>query len=153
MKRFELLIPPPIIAFMVMIIQYVAYKFLPVCSFYWAGSKIISITLILIGFSIATAGIITFKKNATTSNPKQPELSSKIISSGIYKISRNPMYFGIFIGLLGVGLYLENGISILSALLFLIYITQFQIKPEEKILSHKFGEKYHKYVKATRRWI
>lgn len=153
MKKFELLIPPPIISVIVMIIQYAMYKLFPICSFYWVGNNIVSTVLILIGLSLAVTGIITFKKHSTTTKPTQPELSSKIVSSGVYKISRNPMYLGILFGLLGIGFYFGNIISILTPLLFFIYITQFQIKPEERILKKKFVEDYRKYISSTRRWI
>lgn len=153
MKRLELLIPPPIVAVIIMIIQYGTYKLFPTCSFYWTGNRLVCTVLIIIGLSLGMVGIITFKKHFTTTNPSKPELSSLIGSSGIYKISRNPMYLGILFGLLGIGFYFENIISILASLLFLIYITQFQIKPEERILEKKFSENYQKYKHSTRRWI
>lgn len=153
MKKFELLIPPPIVAVIIMIIQYGLYKLFPLYSFSWTGSNIVAIALAIIGISLAVIGKITFKKHSTTSNPTQPESSSHLVSSGVYKISRNPMYLGLTLVLLGVGLYFGNIISILAPLLFLIYITQFQIKPEERTLEKGFGEDYRKYINTTRRWI
>ena len=75
------------------------------------------------------------------------------MTTGIYKYSRNPMYLAILMVLIGVSVYLGALSSILILLIFVIYINQFQIVPEERSLEQKFGDSYRQYAKGVRRWV
>jgi protein-S-isoprenylcysteine O-methyltransferase Ste14 len=89
----------------------------------------------------------------TTPNPIKPENASTIVTKGMYRFSRNPMYLGLFFWLMAWAIYL----SVLSPFLllpaFVWVLTVQQIIPEEKILEEKFGDSYTNYKKQVGRWI
>jgi len=82
-----------------------------------------------------------------------PRLATSIVSSGIYKLSRNPMYVGLFIMLAAWVIFLGNILSALLLPLFILCINRFQIIPEENALLEKFGDGYVDYLKSVRRWL
>lgn len=96
---------------------------------------------------------LQFYKYKTTVNPLKPETSSTLVTSGIYRMSRNPMYVGFYCLLLAFGIWLHNALSLMFSLSFIWYITQFQIKPEEQQLEKHFGESYTFYKTKVRRWL
>jgi protein-S-isoprenylcysteine O-methyltransferase Ste14 len=109
--------------------------------------------LLLCGIAIELMGLLHFRKAKTTINPLKPEESSQLVTFGIYQITRNPMYLGMTLLLFAWGIYLTNIFPIALLPLFNLYITQFQIKPEEKILTNIFGQDFILYCKKVRRWI
>ena len=97
--------------------------------------------------------IYTFRAHKTTINPITPEATSIIVNTGIYALSRNPMYLAMVILLIGVSFLCENLLSFIPIPLFILFITRFQIKPEEEALTISFGSEYTQYCKDVRRWI
>lgn len=113
----------------------------------------IFLLLILLALSIAFIAVYSFKKHQTTVNPTKPEATSKIVHTGIYSFSRNPMYLAMLIFLIAISLLCENSLAFLPILLFIWFITIYQIKPEERTLKTHFGEEYNHYLLSVRRWI
>ncbi len=107
----------------------------------------------VIGVLITSVGVGIFAKNKTTINPVQPEQASKLVTDGLYRITRNPMYLGLLLLVTGVVIWFENLAGIASILLFMVTMTMFQIKPEEKVMEEKFGSEYLAYKRQVRRWI
>lgn len=153
MKQLELLIPPPLIMLLVGLIMWVLSKMFPALTVIWLQSTVAAAATALLGIVISLAGIVTFKQAHTTIDPKQPAQTSTLISSGVYRYSRNPMYLGVLLVLLGWAIYLGNLLSILGALIFVAYITRFQIIPEERLLREKFGDEFQFYKNKVRRWL
>ena len=89
----------------------------------------------------------------TTLNPMKPELTTVLIKTGIYQYSRNPIYLGFVIILLGWGIYLSNALALLFVAGFVYYMNRFQIEPEEKSLSQIFGAQFEEYKHKVRRWL
>ena len=112
-----------------------------------------ALILALMGFAIALAGVISFRLARTTVNPLSPHTSSSLVIKGIYRYSRNPMYVGFLCWILAGGVYLDNPVALLLALVFIPYMNRFQIIPEEKALTNLFGEDYRTYCKQVRRWL
>lgn len=106
-----------------------------------------------IGIIVIVAGIIEFRRHKTTVNPMSPEDASNIVSSGIFRYTRNPMYLGMLLILIAGVLQTLTLLSLLLLPAFVWYLTQYQIKPEERILTTQFGESYCRYLKTTRRWL
>ena len=130
----------------------VAYA-LPGLSFARTGSSAIALALVALGVAVAFAGVIAFRKKRTTVNPLTPSASSAVVSSGVYRFSRNPMYLGFLLALAGWAVYLSNvGLLVLLAA-FVAYLTQYQIKPEERALLAKFGDEFARYMSRVRRWL
>jgi protein-S-isoprenylcysteine O-methyltransferase Ste14 len=102
------------------------------------------------GFVIMGKSRDLFKKHQTTLDF---EKSSALIAEGIFSKTRNPMYGGMFLLLLGIGICFMNVFSIVTAFLFLLIVGLFFIPKEEKLLFDSFGQQYLEYKKHVRRWI
>ena len=144
-------IPPPLIVLVLIV------------SIYFSSKKIdpiniplqleISIFILSAGILIFVNPVLQFIKSKTTVNPIQFEEVNKLVTSGIFKYSRNPMYLGMLMIVLSTSIFYLNIYSILTPILFILWINKFQIKREEEFLIEKFGDEYLSYKKKTRRWI
>ena len=99
------------------------------------------------------SGIYQFKQAKTTVNPVDIHKTSTIVDSGVYRTSRNPMYFGLLLLLIGYGYLQQNWLCLLIPLLFIAYMNRYQIGPEERHLEARFGDEYRNYKQKVRRWI
>ncbi len=107
----------------------------------------------LAGGVIALAGVQSFRKAKTTVNPMKFDSVSTLVDTGIYSYTRNPMYAGLLLLLIGWGYYLANAAALCIIPLFVLYMNSFQIRPEEMILEEKFGEAFLLYKRSVRRWM
>lgn len=107
----------------------------------------------LIGAAFVVIAIVQFAKLKTTVNPLEPHKSTSLSTNGVYRITRNPMYLGLALMLVGWGLHLGNPLNLICIAGFVILMTQWQIKPEEAALRDLFGEEYKVYCRKVRRWI
>ena len=153
MKALELKIPPALLALIFGAGMWAMDQLLPQfkqnCSWHNTAAQLVfGLAVVLI-----VAGIISFRMAKTTVDPMQPEKSSSLVTSGIYRLTRNPMYLGFLLGLMAYPLKLTNPAAFLLVPLFIIYMNRFQIKPEERALSALFGESYLQYTKLVRRWL
>ena len=112
-----------------------------------------AVLLALAGLALDVSGLIAFHRAKTTPNPRSPGRSTSIVRSGPYRFTRNPMYLGLALMLLGLCAYLANPATIVAVAVFIAYITRFQIIPEERLLQAKFGESYAQYKRSVRRWL
>jgi protein-S-isoprenylcysteine O-methyltransferase Ste14 len=113
----------------------------------------ISVILLVIGIGVALSAVVSFRRASTTVNPLKPETSTSLVSTGIFARSRNPMYLGMLISLVGWAVYLASFLALLGPLLFGLYITRFQIIPEEKAMQSLFGAEFERYSEQVRRWL
>ena len=104
------------------------------------------------GFITGVSGVVTFRNAKTTVNPLKPHASS-LVTWGVYAISRNPMYLGGLIMLLGWAVFLSNPLAFLFLPVYVLYLNRFQIAPEERVLMSLFGETYAAYQVRARRWL
>ncbi len=109
--------------------------------------------MIIIGLIIILSAIILFKKYHTTITPLNPSNATKLITNGIYKFSRNPMYLGLLLVLLGISITLNLTGGFFFILLFILYMNLFQIIPEENAMVDLFKDQFIDYKKNVRRWI
>ena len=144
-------IPPPIVTATFGLIIYFSKSFSPVYSF--ENSNMISVIFFLFVLGIFSAAVQSFKKHKTTINPLSPDKASSLVNSGIFSYSRNPMYLGMLLILLSVSFKFNISGGLFISFLFKIYITRFQIIPEEKAMAKLFGEEFITYKNQTRRWI
>lgn len=107
----------------------------------------------LAGGLIALAGVAAFHKARTTVNPLAPARASALVTGGVYGITRNPMYLGMLLVLLGWAVWLGNVAALLGPAVSVLVLNQLQIKPEERILRQRFGEAYVRYAARVRRWL
>ena len=99
------------------------------------------------------AGVVAFRANKTTVNPLDPGAASTVVSNGIYRYSRNPMYLGFLLALAAWAVYLSSVVAALFLPAFVAYMNRFQIQPEERMLLAKFGPAFSQYMQAVRRWV
>ena len=153
MKLLELRIPPVVVMVGAMGFMGLVAVQIPTLVFAVPGREIITTLLVAAGVVIAVAGIVAFQRAATTVNPTRPEGASSLVDTGIYRITRNPMYLGMLLMLLGWAVWLAHLASFLLLPLFVAYMNRFQIKPEERALRAKFGESFDVYSRTVRRWV
>ena len=109
--------------------------------------------MIISGLIIILSAIILFKKYQTTITPLNPSNATKLITDGIYKFSRNPMYLGLLFVLLGISIILNPTGGFFLIPLFILYLNLFQIIPEENAMVDLFKDEFLEYKKNVRRWI
>ena len=112
---------------------------------------IFSIFLLAIG--LALSAIFVIFKAQTTIHPHKPQESSRLVTWGVYRFSRNPMYLALSLILLAITVYFSNIFGLIITAVFVLYITEFQIKPEEVVLTELFGDEYKEYCSRVRRWV
>lgn len=117
------------------------------------GALFICLWLVLMGGLIVSAAVVGFARAKTTMDPRSPKNTVTVVTTGIYRFSRNPMYLGFAMILTGVCIWLGNLGSFLTLPLFVLYLNHFQILPEEAHLQKKFGKTYVAYKKQVRRWL
>lgn len=113
----------------------------------------IAVALAVAGAMVAIAGVLAFRRQETTVDPFNPERSSALVATGIYRVSRNPMYLGFLLVLCGLSAYLANWLAALLLPAFVAYMNRFQIQPEEQALFARFGSEFVAYTKSVRRWL
>jgi protein-S-isoprenylcysteine O-methyltransferase Ste14 len=118
-----------------------------------AAAAVIAIVVAIIGASLAILGVYEFRRAHTTVNPVRPGNASRVVTSGVYRLSRNPMYLGIWLLLLALAAYQSHALSFAWVAVFAAYMNRFQIGPEERVLESMFGDEYRAYSRAVRRWI
>ncbi|HET8865701.1 MAG TPA: isoprenylcysteine carboxylmethyltransferase family protein [Gracilimonas sp.] len=145
---------PPVVVFLICLgLIWVIHQFIPNQSFLFKAGKFIGIGLVILGGSIGVLAVIEFAQKSTTLNPHRPENTKEFVQSGVYKFSRNPMYLGLLIVLISPVFYWGNLFTIVVLLLFIWYMNEFQIKPEEEIMEQKFRDEFLEYRKEVRRWV
>ena len=112
-----------------------------------------SLACVVIGGVFGVAGVISFRLAKTTVNPHKVDNASELVTTGIFKITRNPMYLGLAFLLIGWGIWLSSFYALLCVFGFIGYLTFFQIMPEERALTKLFGEEYIAYKAKVRRWL
>jgi protein-S-isoprenylcysteine O-methyltransferase Ste14 len=140
---------PPIIFIMSFTIAYILYGIYPIVRF--SHFDIVSLIFIILGISISMYSIYIILKNKTTLDPNKAP--SKLIKTGIFKISRNPIYLSMIIILFGLDLYFFSIISFIDIIIFFLIINFYIIPKEEVNIGNKFGSEYIEYKKSVNRWI
>jgi protein-S-isoprenylcysteine O-methyltransferase Ste14 len=109
--------------------------------------------LVTIGAYFSVFGVLEFKRNKTTVDPRFPDRSTSLVTTGVYSISRNPMYVGFAVFLCALVVYFRSPYLVLGVLVFVLYMNRFQIEPEEHVLEKHFGSDFVKYKSEVRRWL
>jgi len=142
---------PPIILLVAIVLQLVLYRWLPVATviaapWHWGG-----VALMFAGIGIIAAPAIDFRRSDTTIIPFQE--SSSLVVGGPYRHTRNPMYLGMLIILVGVAVLTRSLGPFLVPVLFVPILYRRVIRHEEAMLESRFGDEYRRYRREVRRWI
>ena len=153
MRALELKIPPPLLALLIAVamwgISLATSRFEISAAFRYAAVILIA----LVGFGFAISGVRAIRRARTTISPIKPEAATSLVTSGVYRFTRNPMYLGLSLVLLAWAVFLSSAWAVLGPVAFVLYMNQFQIAPEEKVLSKLFGQAFAEYQSKVRRWL
>lgn len=153
MTWLEHRVPPPLVALIVAASMWAVAQTLQTYPIDPELRIAIAVGLALLGVAIAGAGVQTFGRAKTTINPVNIDATTALVTEGIFSLTRNPMYLGIVLVLLGWAVFLSSPWLIFGPLLFAAFIERFQILPEEKMLLAKFGQSFIEYRQRVRRWM
>ena len=152
-SELETKVPPPLLGAATALFMWLLAQVLPTLTMPSTKINTVGLVIMGIGFCIDLLALTQFLKLKTSFDPTKPHKASTVVTHGLYKYSRNPMYLGLLIVLLGWGLFLGNLASLACLFIFVPLITHLQVLPEERILKEKFGDDYERYKSNVRRWI
>lgn len=145
-------VPPPLVALAVS----VAMAFVPKAAVLGEApvARIaVAVAATLAGIVFCALGVWSFRKAATTVSPLKPASATSLVVSGVYRVTRNPMYLGMALMLVGWGAYLWSPWAWLGPFAFAVFIDRFQIRPEERAMRALFGGEFDAYRAKVRRWL
>ena len=152
-RHLELKIPPLALCAVFAAAIAVFAHFVPAANVPVWGHRPIGLAAMLIGIALAVAGVVEFRRARTTVNPLLPGTARSVVASGVYRFTRNPMYLGMAVALFGMAAWFSSLAGVGLIPIFCLYLTQFQIKPEERALLASFGEAFASYMAKVRRWV
>lgn len=153
MKYLENKVPPPVVVLLVGLLMFAASIVAP------QGSPNSLVQWICMALLLALAGLFgipairLFNRSETTIDPVRIHRASKLVTTGVYQFTRNPMYVGMTFILSAWGVWLWSPLQLLGPVLFVAFIHRFQIQPEERVMLEKFGDDYVHYQSKVRRWL
>jgi protein-S-isoprenylcysteine O-methyltransferase Ste14 len=146
-------VPPPLVALVCAGLMWLVAQLWPELQvsmpYQWVGASL----FIGIGLAFDLVSVAAFLKARTTVTPLAPEKASSLVTGGLYRFTRNPMYLGMLLILAGIAILLGSPANMAILAIFVTYITIFQIKPEEAMLERIFGDTYRLYQRRVRRWL
>ena len=153
MAWLEHRIPPPIVGALTGLAMWGAAPLGP--GWVWPDALRLGLVAMLVALGLAfdVAGLLAFRASRTTVNPLSPQKASALVTGGVYRVTRNPMYVGMLCLLLAWAVKLSAWLPLAGPALFVLYITRFQIQPEERVLHQLFGDAYGQYTSRVRRWL
>jgi protein-S-isoprenylcysteine O-methyltransferase Ste14 len=149
----DLKVPPLVVMAVIAGLMWLAARAAPAMGLAFPARPAIALGLAATGVGVAVAGVVSFRLAKTTVNPLKPGTASSLVVAGIYRVTRNPMYLGALIVLIGWAVFLANALAFVVAATFVLYLNRFQIIPEEKALMTRFGPEFAAYCGKVRRWI
>jgi protein-S-isoprenylcysteine O-methyltransferase Ste14 len=153
MQWLEHKVPPPVVGALVGIAMWLVAPLGPALALGTGARYVIAIVLVVVALAFDVAGLLAFRASRTTVNPLSPERASKLVTGGVYRITRNPMYVGMGFILLAWAVFLSAVLPFLGPVTFVLFLTRFQVLPEERALRQLFGEQYMQYTTSVRRWL
>lgn len=151
-KKGNPLIPPPVVMLMAGLLMWVLAWWFPAGHVSFPGQAVLALGLLLAGVVLMLLAVASFVKVKTTVNPLRPARASALVTGGVFRLSRNPIYLGDLLVLAALAVWLGHIAALAPLVLFVWYITRFQILPEERALRDLFGETYDEYCRRVRRW-
>ena len=144
-------IPPPILALVMIVLIYLSSFFIESTTFNYQGS--LSVLVLILGLACAIPSFKLFARYKTTISPLKPSDATALVTEGMYRYSRNPMYLGLLLLTIASTIWFGTWFGIIINIVFIFLINFLQIIPEEEALLEIFGEEYEEYKKNVRRWI
>jgi protein-S-isoprenylcysteine O-methyltransferase Ste14 len=149
----KLRVPPVALFVVVALLMWAVDSWLPSWRITLPGRTVVAVLLLLAAGAIGIAGVRAFQRARTTVDPLRPEKASALVTSGIYRRTRNPMYVALAIALLGWAIWLGHPLALLGVAAFVAWMNRCQITPEERALRALFGAEFERYCSEVRRWL
>jgi protein-S-isoprenylcysteine O-methyltransferase Ste14 len=147
-------IPPLALAGLLAVLMWLAARTFPQAGLPLPWRGLVCAATAVAGLALCVLGVLPFRTAGTTVDPTRPERASALVTTGIYSVTRNPMYLGMLLMIVAWGLYLANTVGLVMApLAFVLYIDRVQIPREERALATAFGSDYTGYASRVRRWL
>lgn len=146
-------IPPPVYALTAAFLMWLLNAYLPLVHLPYGSLNKLGLVLIVLALLADIWSLLLFFRAHTTPNPMKPQNSSQLVTTGLYRYTRNPMYVGMLVMLLGWAIYIGSLSPFFILPLFVWVINTQQILPEEKFLTEKFGASYRAYIQSVPRWL
>ena len=153
MSALELKIPPPIVALLFGLLMWQVSSLAGVADVSFGNRTSVAIVIALVGAAFGFTAMAAFVRARTTMNPTKPSATSSLVTTGVFRVSCNPMYVSLVLYLIAWAVYLSNWLALLLVPVFMLYIDRLQVKPEEQALSALYGPEYAEYKSRVRRWL
>jgi len=147
------LIPPPVVVVIIGVAMWVIDRNLNLGKFESVLLTPIAVVLLAAGLLLMLVAVASFVAARTTINPLRPAHASSLIVTGVFSVSRNPIYLADLLILAALAVWFGNVVNVAFLPLFVWYINRFQIVAEERALTNLFGENYAAYCTKVRRWL
>ena len=146
-------VPPPVVVATIGVAMWALDQKVQAGKFESALQAPVAGVLLIAGLLLTFVAIASLIAAKTTVNPLRPSRASSLVTTGIFGISRNPIYLGDLLVLAALAVWLGNVFNVVLLFLFVWTINRFQIIPEERALANLFGESYVAYCARIRRWL
>jgi len=153
MSRLELRVPPDIVWLVVAAIMWLASTLTPALAVSDLVRVMLACTAFAAGGALIVAARVSLNRAHTTWLPSRPERATALVTTGVFGVSRNPTYLGMWLVLLGWSIVLADPVALLLTTLFVLYVNRFQVAPEERALRQSMGDEYRNYEERVRRWL
>lgn len=155
LQPLEHRVPPPVVALLCALLAWGLDRAVPEARLGLPHNLPLAVGLAtaLLGVALDAWALWTFRGHRTTPSPLAPQRTRLVVQAGPYALSRNPMYLGLALQLLGAAIWLGNPLALVAPVLFVAWVTRWQIWPEERVLREKFGPDYERYCARVRRWL
>lgn len=142
---------PPVVTLLFILIAYFLGRFVPLPFSVPAILRYLGLALTVAGFLLCIGAFLAFRKARTTLDPHGS--SQQVVTSGVYRFTRNPIYLGFL--LMVIGLPLNSGLywGLVVSPLYILLMNHLVIEHEEAYLAKKFGNAYNSYASRVRRWL
>lgn len=149
----SLLLPPPLVVALLAAAMWGLDRAFPAGRIAFAGQQSLAIALLALAAALMAAAVVSFASAKTTINPLRPANASHLITTGVFRWSRNPIYLADLLLLAAWAGWLGHVANVVWLAVFVAYINRFQIRPEEAALSRLFVAEYATYCARVRRWL
>jgi protein-S-isoprenylcysteine O-methyltransferase Ste14 len=146
-------IPPPVVGVLVAAAMWGVSVIGPQFPIAPEARYVAAAILAVAGAAFDLLGLVAFRASRTTINPLKPARATVLVTEGVYRVTRNPMYVGLGFFLLAWAVYLSALLPFAGLAIYVLYITRFQIQPEERVLMGIFGAEFSAYAARVRRWL
>jgi len=146
-------IPPPVVGIVFALGMLACARWWPTLAVRFPGQAPLAALALAAGLGVVGVAVAHFVRARTTVDPLHPAAASSLVTGGVFRVTRNPMYLGMALALAALAVWLGHAVAALLPLGFMLYITRFQIAPEERALRAHFGEEFDAYARRVRRWL